>query len=79
MKSLLKFVTREYLCMFELLAATLEDVPEHVQESTFINGLKPEIRSEMRMMKPEGLREVMKFAQRVEERNQSNRNSTKGS
>ena len=42
----------EYLGTFELLAATLEGVPKQVQESTFINGLKPEIRAE----------EIMKFA-----------------
>ena len=35
---------------------------EHVQESTFINDLQLEIRAEVRMMKPSGLREVMKFA-----------------
>ena len=60
---------RKYLRAFELLGATLEDVPEHVQESTFINGLRPEIKAEIRMLKPKGLREVMNFAQHVEERN----------
>ena len=34
---------RNYLRTFELLAAMLEGVSEHVQESTFINGLKLEI------------------------------------
>ena len=60
---------REYLYLFELLAATLEGVLEHVQESTFIKRLKPKIKAEVRMMKSEGLREVTKFVQRVEERN----------
>ena len=55
--------------MFELLAAALEEVSEHVQESAFINGLKPDIRAKVRMMKSDGLREITKFAQRVEERN----------
>ena len=32
---------------FRGLVATLDDVPEHVQESTFINGLKPEMRVEV--------------------------------
>ena len=41
--------------------AALDEVLEHVQESTFINVLKPEIRAEGRMMKPEGLIEVMKL------------------
>ena len=69
----------EYLRQLELLAATLEDVSEHVQESTFINGLRPEIRVKVRRMNPEGLREIMKFAQRVEERNLSGRRSRGGS
>ena len=51
----------------------LVGVSEHVQESTFINGLNPEIQAVVRMMKPKGLREVMKLAQRVEERNAYNR------
>ena len=38
-------------------------VQERIQESTFINGLKPDIKVEVRMMKPTGLSEVMKFAQ----------------
>ena len=42
--------------------AAIDEVPEHVQESTFINGLKPEIRVEVRMMKPKGLTKVMKLA-----------------
>lgn len=33
----------EYLQAFGLLAATLEDVLEYVQESTFINGGKPAV------------------------------------
>ena len=69
---------RECLRTFELLAAALEDVPEHVQESTFINNLKPDIRVEVRMMNPEGLREIMRFAQRVEERNLWNRSNKMG-
>ena len=59
----------DYLRAFEQLEMTLEDVPKHIQESTFINGLKPNIQAEVRIMKPEGLREVMKFTQRVEEIN----------
>ena len=63
----------EHLRAFELLAATLEDVPEHVQESTFINGLRSEIIAEVQMLKPESLQEFLKFAQRVEERNTCSR------
>ena len=46
---------KEYLSTFEMLAATMENMPLHIQESTFINGLKPEIRANVRMMKAEGL------------------------
>ena len=66
---------RDYLRTFELLASALDGVPKNVQESTFINGLKLEIRAEVRMLKPVGLREVMNLAQRVEERNTYNRAS----
>ena len=69
---------RDYLRTFESLAAVVDEEPKHVQESTFINGLKPEIRAKVRMMKPKGLTKVMKLAQRVEERNaydRSNRRS----
>ena len=55
--------------MFELLAMALEEVPKHIQESAFINDLKLDIKANVRMMKPDGLREIMKFAQWVEERN----------
>ena len=71
-------LVRDYLHNFESLAAVVDEEPEHVQESTFINGLKPEIRAKVRMMKPKGLTKVMKLAQRVEERNaydRSNRRS----
>ena len=54
--------TQEGSLCEQFLATTLDDVPEHVQESTFINCLKPDIRAEVRMMKLEGLREIMKFA-----------------
>lgn len=38
-------------------------------ESTFINGLKPEVQAEVRMLKPSGLGRIMERAQRVENRN----------
>lgn len=59
----------EYLRAFEILAASLKDIPKQVQESTFINGLKLKIRAEVRMMILDRIREVVKFGQYVEERN----------
>lgn len=53
--------------MFELLASPLLDVPKHVLENNFINGLRLEIRAEVRMMKPIGLARLMEFAQWVED------------
>ncbi|XP_024017591.1 uncharacterized protein LOC112090471 [Morus notabilis] len=61
---------REYRRQFEMLAALLAEIPEQVLESAFVNGLKPEVRAEVRMMKPNGLGRIMEFTQRVEERNQ---------
>ncbi|EXB38291.1 hypothetical protein L484_013924 [Morus notabilis] len=62
---------RDYRRQFEILAAPLTELSEQVLESTFVKGLKPEIRAEIRLMKPERLGRIMEVAQRVEERNQS--------
>ncbi|GMN31282.1 hypothetical protein TIFTF001_003189 [Ficus carica] len=69
---------REYRRVFESLASPSLKLPEHVMESTFINGLLPDIRAEVRMLKPEGLARIMEFAQRVEDRNLSLRPSRCG-
>lgn len=53
---------REYLQTFELLATALENALELILESIFINGLKVKILTEVRIVKPEGLKGVMKFA-----------------
>ena len=42
---------------------------EQLLEGHFINGLKLEMRAEVRLMKPTGLGRVMEVAQRVEDRN----------
>ena len=60
----------EYRLQFELLAASLIDVPDPIQEGNFINGLKAEIRAEVRMAQPKGLGRIMDLAKRVEERNE---------
>ena len=59
----------EYHRQFELLGASLVDVPDPIQEGNFINGLKAEIRVEVRMAQPKGLGRLMDLAKRVEERN----------
>ena len=40
-----------------------------MMDSTFINGLRPNIRAEVRMFKSNGLSRIMEFAQRVEDYN----------
>ena len=69
----------DYLRAFKSLAATIETVQERIQESTFINGLKPDIKVEVRIMKPTGLSEVMKFAQKVEDWNAYSQSNNGGS
>ena len=48
------------LC-FEMLAAPLEDMPKELLEGHFINGLRPNIRANMRVL---GLEQMMDLAQR---------------
>nr|GEW48813.1 reverse transcriptase domain-containing protein [Tanacetum cinerariifolium] len=45
---------RDYVALFERLACQLVRVPEPVLEGTFINGLKPELRTYVRVMQLEG-------------------------
>lgn len=60
----------EYRRMFQALAAPLVDLLEEVLASTYINGLKPTIKAEVRLHQPIGLGRIMEMAQTVEERNQ---------
>lgn len=57
----------DYHCLFEALSSPLTGLSEDVLESTFIKGLRPDIRVQVRMMKPSGLPQIMEFAQRVED------------
>lgn len=59
---------RDYRRQFEILAAPIGDIPEHVLEGHFINGLKTEVKAEVRLHAPEGLGRVMEVAQRVEDK-----------
>ncbi|GKA54712.1 putative mitochondrial protein [Tanacetum coccineum] len=51
---------REYQSLFEKLAGKLTRIFEKVLYSTFIKGLKPEIRSGLRILQPTGLRDAMR-------------------
>ena len=59
----------EYIRDFELMLASMTRLPNAVLESTFVMGLKPNIRVEVRVLKPVGLGQLMETAQLVEEKN----------
>ncbi|XP_024971929.1 uncharacterized protein LOC112510812 [Cynara cardunculus var. scolymus] len=59
---------REYRHSFEILAATLLDLPEKVLERNFVNSLKTTVQAEMRLMRPQGLMRI-EIAQLVEDHN----------
>lgn len=61
---------REYQRAFEIFPAPLLSLPEGVLVGSFVNGLKPTIRAEVRMLKPQGLGQLMELAQRVEDRDE---------
>ena len=63
---------REFHQTFEAMASSLQGVLEHVLEGVFVNGLRPNIRAEVRMVMPRRLEELMEFAQWVEDRNWAN-------
>ncbi|KAL5555888.1 hypothetical protein UlMin_038124 [Ulmus minor] len=54
---------------FEMLAASLPQLLESVFKSTFMNGLREEIRVELRLLRPGDLEASMVTAQQIEERN----------
>ncbi|TYK06549.1 transposon Tf2-1 polyprotein isoform X1 [Cucumis melo var. makuwa] len=72
----------DYRNLFDKLVAPLSDVPDPVVKDTFMNGLFPWIRAEVRICRPKGLAEMMEFAQLVEnreiERNEVNLNNFAG-
>lgn len=53
---------KDYRRMFEMLATPLPAIPESVMEENFINGLSPEIRAEVRLIRPQGLGQIMELA-----------------
>jgi len=59
----------DYIERFEEISAPLEGVQEAVLVSAFRNGLHADIRAELRLLKVEGLTEVLEMAQSIEERN----------
>nr|GEV17911.1 ankyrin repeat-containing protein [Tanacetum cinerariifolium] len=58
---------REYVNLFETLAGQLVGVLEEVMEGTFIKGLRPELRSAVRVLQPKGLNHAMKLAVMIDD------------
>lgn len=54
---------KDYRLCFETLAAPLKDMSEALLEGHFINGLRPDIRAKMRVLRPIGLEQIMDLAQ----------------
>ncbi|KAH9650018.1 hypothetical protein KPL70_026202 [Citrus sinensis] len=59
---------REYRRKFIELSAPLENITDELALGNFINGLKPEIRVEVRIMEPNNLGRAMDLAQKIEEK-----------
>lgn len=60
----------DYRRKFIETAAPLERLPEEIMLGQFLNGLKEDIRAEVRLLNPRSLEQAMKLALRVKERNQ---------
>ncbi|GJW11670.1 ankyrin repeat-containing protein [Tanacetum coccineum] len=58
---------REYVNLFETLAGQLVGIPEEVMKGTFIKGLRPELRTTVRVMQLEGLNQAMRLAMIIDE------------
>lgn len=57
---------REYVDRFEGFAGQLSVIPESVQESTFIKGLKAEVRSVVRIAELESLAQAIRMAIKID-------------
>jgi len=58
---------REYVSKFEQLAGKIDHLPDKILEGAFINGMKKELRSAVRVMQPETLDVAMKVAVMIDE------------
>lgn len=58
---------KEYHLMFEIVVAYLPEILEIVFKGNFINGLSPMVWAEVRMLKPQGLGQIMELARWIED------------
>lgn len=61
----------EYRERFEALSAPLGGATEEMLQGAFMNGLKVELRCDVKLMHPSNLKELMNYAGQVEDRNQA--------
>lgn len=59
---------REYRQWFESLAELLTEISEGLLEGKFVNGLKSDVQAKIRVLRPNGLEELMDMAQRIDEK-----------
>ncbi|XP_028552451.1 uncharacterized protein LOC114580126, partial [Dendrobium catenatum] len=63
----------DYRDRFEYLASRLDHISESALEGNFMKGLKPEIRTSVRVLEPRNLGKAMELAQLVEDQKRSER------
>ncbi|XP_078443745.1 uncharacterized protein LOC144713125 [Wolffia australiana] len=56
----------EYRSEFEDLVAFLSHVPNDIQETAYLNGLKPEVRIELNKYRPFGIQDIMDYSLEAE-------------
>ncbi|GKC75003.1 ankyrin repeat-containing protein [Tanacetum coccineum] len=58
---------REYVALFEKMAAQLVGIQEEILEGAFIKGLKPELRTAVRTQHPKGVTEAIQLTLLIDE------------
>lgn len=58
---------REYVDKVKSFAGQLNDIPESVQESNFIKGLKEEVWAAVRIAEPDSLSQAIRMAIKIDE------------
>ncbi|GJS62845.1 ty3-gypsy retrotransposon protein [Tanacetum coccineum] len=58
---------REYVALFEKIAAQLVGIQEEILEGTFIKGLKPELRTAVRTQQPKGVTKAIQLTLLIDE------------
>ncbi|XP_024028604.1 uncharacterized protein LOC112093764 [Morus notabilis] len=61
----------DYRDRFEPLAASMRGMPEPIFRGAFLNGLREDVRAEVKLHRPINLQEVMDLAQQIEDRNEA--------